>query len=456
MLFIHPSGDFLEEHKTAIKIQIDNILDLGGKVSDIILATNFPYEYNGVKSLLVSSDNYSDISPCVATINVIVELFERKLIEKDELYWYHDTDAYQLYGITESELNLGQADMGLVEWCTRQRFSASPIFFKSSAKDIFGWIKEIIYKYKVNEELALNALFTNNLLWATGSPRGALTNFVPLNIPGAENMHERVKKLNITHNLEVDSLGPNYHLVAKPLKVAHFHFSSDLSLDSAMYGKNSLKKVLLPERLIKIFYKHGVRGTFPKKMKNLMVYRSPEKKFLDKTEDLVKTQIDNSLELGWKPEDIIIVTNFPYEYKGVKSMVLDDSLFRNINDKASKSNIIFCLLNQGVVKEGELWWSHDLDVFQLRPIDSSQIDLEDATAGFTDDDTNKFDTGSIFFRKESDKIFEWMRNVTCRLDTNETTALMALAEKNYRNINSKYIKLDGNKMATMFSKRGIK
>ncbi len=74
MLFVHPSKDFLEEQKTSIKIEIDNNLSLGWKREDIILATNFPYEYNGVKSLLVSSDNYcADISPCVPIINVIVD-----------------------------------------------------------------------------------------------------------------------------------------------------------------------------------------------------------------------------------------------------------------------------------------------------------------------------------------------------------------------------------------------
>ncbi len=443
MLFVHPSKDFLEEQKTSIKIEIDNNLSLGWKREDIILATNFPYEYNGVKSLLVSSDNYcADISPCVPIINVIVELFGRNLIEKNELYWYHDTDAYQLHNITESELNLGEADIGLVEMGDRQKISASSIFFKGSAKDFFDWTKEIMYKYRINEELALNAVFTNNLLWATGSQSDARAKFVPLNIPGAENMHERVKKLNVSYDFETDSLSKHYWLAAKPIKVAHFHFSSDLSLDSFMYGKNSLKIVLAPKRLIKIFNDHGVKGTFSKKMKNLMIYLSPQKKFLDKTEDLVKVQVDNSLELGWKKEDIMLVTNFPYEYQGIASTVLDDGFFRDINDKANKSHVIFHLLEQGIVKEAELWWFHDLDVFQLHPIDSSQIDLGDTTAGFTDEGSNEFDTGSIFFRKNSNKIFEWMRNTAQRLQSDEATALMSLVTKNYRNINSMYTRLN--------------
>ena len=101
MLFISPLKDFLPEHKTATKIQIDNSLSLGWKKENLILATNFPYQYHGVKSLLVSDDNYSDFCPTVSLINVIVELFDRNLIKEGEIYWYHDHDAYQLHEITE-------------------------------------------------------------------------------------------------------------------------------------------------------------------------------------------------------------------------------------------------------------------------------------------------------------------------------------------------------------------
>ncbi len=435
MPFIHPSKDFLEEQKTSIKIQIDNSLDLGWRREDIILATNFPYQYKGVKSLLVSDDNYWAFCPTASCTNVIVELFERKLIEKEEIYWFHDLDAYQLHEITESELNLGECDIGLVEWDNGQKISGSSFFFKSAARDIFGWIKEVMYKYRVDEELAMSALYTNNLLWLTGSHWDALAKFVPLTFPDAENVQESVKKSNITYDFEMGWLNQHYPLSSKPIKTAHFHFTRDRLLDSAMYGKNSLNLVLLPERLIKIFHQHGVKGVFPKPMKNLMIYISPEKKFPNESEDLVKKQINNSLKLGWKEEDILLITNFPYEYKKVKSMVLDD--------KTNKSDVIFHLLTQGIVKEAELWWFHDLDVFQLRPIDSSQIDLKDTTtAGFTDNSAGKLDFGSIFFRKDSEKIFEWTRNRARKFRGDESAALDSLVKENYHHINSKYIKLN--------------
>lgn len=435
MLFVHPSRDFLEEHKTSIKIQIDNLLSLGWKVSDVILATNFPYAYNGVKSLLVSDDNYCNFFPTFTLVNVIVELFKRKLIEEGEIYWYHDEDAFQLHKITESELNLGKADMALAHKGIKKKWDAGSIFFKSSAEDIFHWLKETGYKYQVNEEDALMALYTNNLLWATELESVTRVKFVPLSIPG-KNLTGRIKTLNLRYMFGADCMD-FYRLAKKLIKVVHFHFTNDLYLDSAMYGKNSLKKPLMTKRLINIFQKHGVRGTLSKKMKNLMVYLSLKKKFLDNTEHLVKKQIDNSLELGWKREDIVFVTNSPYEYNGVKATVVDST---------SRADAILYLLEQGVVKEGELWWAHDLDIFQLQPIDSSQIDLEDATVGFMDDGTHNLDTGSFFFRTDSHKVFEWMRNRARRRQSDEATALMSLVATNYRNINTMYRKINVSKL----------
>ena len=200
----------------------------------------------------------------------------------------------------------------------------------------------------------------------------------------------------------------------------------------------------MPDRLIKIFQKHGLKGVSPKRMKNLMVYMSPQKKFLDKTEYLVKAQIDKSLLLGWKKEDIVLVTNFPYEYQGIKAMVVDNQ------ERAPIAGVIFQFISQGVVKEAELWWYHDLDVFQTHPMDSPMIDLEDTTAGFTEDGAGRLDTSSFFFRTDSDKLFEWMKNRAHRLRSDEATALASLAAENYRNINILYKKL---KLDNMFTRQ---
>jgi hypothetical protein len=108
-----------------------------------------------------------------------------------------------------------------------------------------------------------------------------------------------------------------------------------------------------------------------------------------------------------------------------------------LDDKTNKSDVIFHLLIQEVVKEAELWWYHDLNVFQLRPIESSEIDLAGTAAGFTD-------AGGIFFRKGPhpyQKIFEWMRNRARKFRGDEVAAFVSLTTTNYRNINTMYKRL---------------
>jgi hypothetical protein len=315
--------------------------------------------------------------------------------------------------------------MALCDKHIKPKWDTGSIYFKYSTEDIFRAIKEVAYRYKVYEEDTFMAIYTNNLIWVTQGEVPARAKFVPLNFPGMESIEKRVKRLNITYNFWEEILGEAYKTAIKPIKVPHIHFTIDRALDSFMYGINNQKKVLMPERLIKIFNKHGVKGIFPKKMKNLMVYLNPEKKFQGETENLFKKQIDNSLKMGWKKEDIVLVTNFPYKYRSVEAMVIDNK------DQVSVAGTVFHLLNEGVVKEAELWWYHDLDVFQSHPMESSQIDLEDTTAGI-------INTGNFFFRKDSDKLFEWIRNKAKGLKADESKALEWLAAINYRNINSLY------------------
>ena len=164
-----------------------------------------------------------------------------------------------------------------------------------------------------------------------------------------------------------------------------------------------------------------------------MICLNAEKKFSDETESLVKAQIDNSIEFGWKKEDIVLLTNFQYEYQGITATVID---------VVSRADAILYLLEQGVVQEAELWWAHDINVFQRRPMKSSDIDLDGTTAGFTGSDTGMFEMGSFFFRKDANKVFEWIRNRARRRRSDEATALASLSTTNYRNINSMYAKLN--------------
>ena len=71
-------------------------------------------------------------------------------------------------------------------------------------------------------------------------------------------------------------------------------------------------------------------------MKNVLVYNIVQDKIRYEHElllDYFRAQVDNSLRLGWKKEDIIIGTNFDFEHNGVKNIKLNnictDNIFNN-------------------------------------------------------------------------------------------------------------------------------
>ena len=176
-----------------------------------------------------------------------------------------------------------------------------------------------------------------------------------------------------------------------------------------------------------------------KTMKHLLIYINPSKDF-DKdynSRTLVEFQIDNSLEFCNK-EDLLFVTNFPYEYHGVNAFVVEEDLFCINDKKASKVNTIIYLLENNML--GDLTWFHDLDAFQLHPID---VEL-DKEIGFTSYGWNEnWNTGSIFFKPSSLDIFKWIREgVYSYRKGLEERALKILTDSNFNNINSRYQKMN--------------
>lgn len=252
LIYVNPSKTFFGRKKgeardcsTLVKIQIDNSFDLGWKKEDILLVTNFPYEYNGVKSLLVDDNNFCPFDAMSTKTTTVSYLLDKGLIERQELHWTHDFDAFQDSVITETELDLDRVDVGFTDYGWKPRWCLGSYFFKESAKDIFKSITDTAYKYKLTDERAL-VLSTNE---------------------NANNFKKRLKRLNITYNFGMRHVGFNYKIATKPLKVLHFHPKypyidktlTETPLNCFMYGKNELNMPLMSKRLIKIFHHHGIK-----------------------------------------------------------------------------------------------------------------------------------------------------------------------------------------------------
>ena len=173
-------------------------------------------------------------------------------------------------------------------------------------------------------------------------------------------------------------------------------------------------------------------------MKNLMVYINPSKEFTKNYADLVKVQIDNSIRI-WDKKDILLVTNFPYSYGDINSIVAPDDLFCTHRKRASKINVICYMLDNHMIDD--TCWFHDFDAYQVGTFPEDILGNKDAA--FTDYGFNTmWNTGSLFFSPKAKDVFEAVREIMNVARVNEEIALKRLTDRNIGNINERYIKLN--------------
>jgi len=150
-------------------------------------------------------------------------------------------------------------------------------------------------------------------------------------------------------------------------------------------------------------------------MKNLFLYTSPNRCLDKESEVLLKIQIDNSLELGWRKEDLLFVTNFDYRYRGMKALVVGD--FYHLGDKTSnKVLVINELFNLGLIEKECLYWYHDLDAYENNKIVEKELGLDGVDLGLTNYGyKTHWNCGSLFFNFRAKDIFAlWLKKVLQR------------------------------------------
>jgi hypothetical protein len=237
--FTNPSGEFTDEDKTLVKIHIDNSLDLGWKKDDILLFTNFPYEYNGVKALPVPAfdikwDRTSNKIPVIEYL-LLEGMFP-------DLYWYHDFDAYQNEPFDEAELS--GFDLGLTTYGYKDQINGGSFFFRENTHDFFDYLLNRLiptYRTRADEK-------TMTDMWREGT---------------LNNWNHKI--LNITYNFGQRGPSRCYKQADKPLKVLHFHPyyqfypHDDTNINVFMHGHNQWGIPMMSQRLIDVFKHHGVQ-----------------------------------------------------------------------------------------------------------------------------------------------------------------------------------------------------
>jgi len=241
LVWTHPEKRFSEETAVLVKIQIDNSLDLGWRQEDLLLYTNFSYEYNGVKATEVSDKLQFVRDKSSNKILVIYDLLQKGLLKG--LCWYHDFDAYQNNPFTNG-VDLEGKNFGVTGYGYKNQCNGGSFFFNEKTTDIFDqWCKRT---------------------HAVVRTRGDEKSLTDMTRDGALS-ESRYKYLNITYNFGMRHTRQNWNRAEQPLKVLHFHPDyNDAMLpfptkDCFMYGKNPMGHPLMTDRLIKIFNKHGIK-----------------------------------------------------------------------------------------------------------------------------------------------------------------------------------------------------
>jgi hypothetical protein len=233
LVYIAKDHDFDKERHTLARVQIDNSLSLGWNPRDILLVTNYPYEYNGVKAVTVGDEHFCPTRPRSIKTSIVPYLVESGIVRDGEMYWNHDFDAYQMNPIDESDL--GVYELGLTDYGWRDRWCLGSFFFKVSAVDIFEKAKPMIFQNSEDESVFMEL---------TKDPK----------------ISSRCKRLNITYNFGMRNVEDNWKRAEHPIKVVHFHpwYPLVKTLDIFMYGKNGLHHPIINERLEGILNTHGI------------------------------------------------------------------------------------------------------------------------------------------------------------------------------------------------------
>ena len=157
---------------------------------------------------------------------------------------------------------------------------------------------------------------------------------------------------------------------------------------------------------------------------NLMVWFSPDKSF-GENEGLARAQIDLANALRWRTNKVILITNFEWEYGGIRTTVLDNLDFPR-NYRACKLKAFIAMRDAGMLEKGHIYWFHDFDVYQCRNFAPPKIRCFGATRFARH--SNLWSTGSIFFTHEiSDMLDIWLAKTDAKAEWCEERALNYLS-----------------------------
>jgi len=216
---------FFERMETMLQAQIDNMLELGWRTEDIILLTNFDFEFMGIKAEIIKLNNF-----CLTGSKMwaLKWLFDNDRV--DDIIFSSDLDCWQNCWFDCPEF---ETDVGACQY-SNPKFNGGSIFWRPNSRDIVNEIVEVLTKEKAkSEEPTLNKIFKS------------------------EKYKDRISILNSTFNTGCSGFAPRYERSIKPVRVCHFHPNNSVAWEIFAHDRDGIGEIAVTirlERLLRRYY----------------------------------------------------------------------------------------------------------------------------------------------------------------------------------------------------------
>jgi hypothetical protein len=212
-----------ENIEILVNAQIENSIDLGWKPEDIILISNFDFEFKTVRAINVDLNEF-----CLtgSKLFALKWLLENK--EINETIWAHDLDAWQNWKFGEPDFK----DVGIAQY-SNNKFNGGSVFWKPASKDIIDLIVSIIIKNNLNrEEPTLNGVLKS------------------------KDYKDRVTIVDNTFNVGCSGFVKRYNRSSKPIRCLHFHPYNRIAWETHTLDRNKIGEIPISIRLERLLRKY--------------------------------------------------------------------------------------------------------------------------------------------------------------------------------------------------------
>ena len=206
--------------ETLLKLQIENSIELGWDLKDLIVLANFDYEFMGIRTTNIPLNEICFTGSKMWGIKWLLENTDGDTI------WSHDLDAIQNSDFTLPEFK----DVGIATYST-SKMNGGSVFWRKTAKDIIDEVvKEIIENKLEREEPILNKILNK--------------------------YKDRLTILNYTYNVGCSGFMTRYLWADKPVKVVHCHPTNRIAWETHALDRSGLGITISPrlEKLIRKYY----------------------------------------------------------------------------------------------------------------------------------------------------------------------------------------------------------